>query len=224
MQPQPPRTPFGLIFGLVAGAGLIGAFCGGLGTYAVMTAVRTASGTANVPASPGFGNPKTKKLADGWWEYTFPDLDLSIELPNNVSPANRDFSARASRQVSQTANYEGGSAHAGLRFGAYWEKAPSTSDPEAVMKYNLSRPEYAKMNVKYTLEAATIDGNPACTMRGTYTEEGQASEVRMAYITRGNGLYFFETWFWASEEAWADGEWTRMLNSLHFLNRTPILR
>jgi len=190
-------------------------------TFVVMSASRlVASGpgaprTASVPAALGFGHPTKRALGGGWQAYSFPDLDVTIELPATVNPVQRKFTPRSAQWVTHTADYSGwGLENIGL--GAFWYTRSGSDDPVVVMNYNMALPEAQRTGLKYRIEATTIAGCPAAALKGTFIEGTWVADLRMVYFRRGNALYNVQCSYWQRDETRGDKDWERILTSIRF--------
>ncbi len=224
---QPPTrqgVPVGLALFLVLGGVAVGCIIGAFAAYNYVSQASRSEPSFSVPQSKDFGKATFKSTREGWWETTFPDLDLAALLPCKVIPKDRKFTASAAQQVTETADYSGHSPAATWQLGAFWGNY-SSYDPVAIVRFNLSRtPEWAaRAGLKYDIRSSKVDNHPACEAEGTYFQGG-AVRFHMLYISNGNGIYYVENNFWEWRRTLADAEWSRSIASIHFLGKAPIDR
>lgn len=220
--PRENPYPAGLIVGLVVGSLVLGALCGGVGTYGVLSVQKSIS-RSTVPTPEGFGKPSVSPLEEGWWKHSFSELDLSLELPGNAVPTRRDWREGHETGISETADYVVSSTSAMIELGAYWMTDQPGDNLEDLMEYNLQDPERATQP-GFRIERLMIDGHPAVLSEGTAMSEGRKSYFHILYIQRGNGLYYLQSSYWLQNQPEAQDEWKRMLKSLRFDNKKPLVR
>jgi hypothetical protein len=217
------NTPATLIAIVALSSCAIGAVLGGFFTYTAMKfSTRRAAQTESVPSSPHFGQAQATPMPNGWWAYSFPDLDVAVSLPITVSPKPRKFTKSAASQIRETADYMGQDSDYGWTLGAFW----TTTRPRDIVdvaKFNMSR-STDLADLKYTLNATTVGDDPACVITASYKEAGEDASFHMAYIQHGNGVYYLKTWYWTALGQKADADWAVALKSVRFLNKAPLTR
>jgi hypothetical protein len=218
MQPPPQRTSVGLLIGIAFGAGLLGAVCGGFVTYSVMVAERPVPSRPNiVPLSPGFGSPTLVSSSDGWWVYRFSDLDIEVGVPAIVKPSPRPSVPSGNYGIDEVADYMGHGKHTSIDIGAFWTGSPGSNDPVDLANFNSPPGSTGKAT------ATTFSECPASIRSGTY-DNSSTSGFKEVYLVRGNGVYYFRCRYWTRNKASAEAEFDRMMRSLTFLGKRPIIR
>jgi hypothetical protein len=214
--PPPPiptkGTPWGLIILiLLVAVGAIVGLCG-FGAYLGYQQF------THVPkARPGFGNPVlVQRLSDGWAKYRFPEIPLTIELPEKPEAETLEFEPGDALTTKEWIYYGFSSDLNGLEIVGHWYQGGEDVSTEEELDYIdwFVEESMDAKDLTSTSKQAKFANLEGYRTSGTFTSDGEKMKLQSLLWVRGNTAINIFGYYYPEYQKEAEAEFNRIADSI----------